>query len=532
MYAILGCGTVGHSVAETLQSRKRRVVVVDRSADRLASLQDKGFETVIADITKPEEYHDRLEGPVAFLILTAHDETNLETLRTVRKSFPGALTIVRASNQAMVEEAGAAGADYVVDAASILSKATVRDLEELEIQRRTDNLVRIIEQAGNKGLTIFTHNSPDPDCIASALALQRIADHVGVPSRVYYSGRIGHQQNRMLVNILGIEMTHLDGEEDVKEALAEAGKVAVVDTELAGRNNPLPRDFVPDIVIGHHETREGVPGEHVDVRGDVGAVSTILWTYLMELSITPDTNLATALLHAIRVDTNNFTRKFSNMDMKAVANIQPLADPKLVEEIENPPMSPDTVDVLARAITNRHVRAPYLASCVDFISDRDTLPQAAEFLLHLEGVATVLVFGIMDSTIHVSGRTNDPRVNLAHVLQEAFGKDNAGGHAQAAAGQIPLGILGEVDNRNELLTLVDKVVRKQFFNAVGAVVEEREREREREKKREKEKVKEKEKARTETETEQGEKAPEGSAEEAAQEPPTKDSSTSSARAGA
>lgn len=521
MYAILGCGTVGHSVAETLQSRKRRVVVVDRSADRLASLQDKGFETVIADITKPNEYKDRLEGPIAFLILTAHDETNLKALKVIRKAYPQALTIVRASNQAMVDEAGSTGADYVVDAANILSKATVRDLEELEIQRRTDNLVRIIKEAGPQGLTIFTHNSPDPDCIASALALQRIADDCGVPSQVFYSGRIGHQQNRMLVNILGIEMTHLEDDEGVMKALGEAGKVAVVDTELAGRNNPLPRDYVPDIVIGHHETREGVPGEHVDVRGDVGAVSTILWTYLMELSITPDAKLATALLHAIRVDTHNFTRKFSNMDMKAVANIQPLADPKLIEEIENPPMNPDTMDTLSRAIANRSVRAPYLATCAEFIGDRDTLPQAADFLLHLEGVATVLVFGIMDSTIHMSARTDDPRVNLAHVLQEAFGKDNAGGHAQAAAGQIPLGILGEVDDRNELLTLVEKVVRKQFFNAVGAVVEEREREKKREKEREVKKEAKQEPAQEPEET--AEKGPE---EKAADRP------TKSAQAGA
>jgi len=117
---------------------------------------------------------------------------------------------------------------------------------------------------------------------------------------------------------------------------------------------------------------------------------------------------------------------------------------------------------------NRAVRGTYVVSNCGFIQDRDSLPQAAEFLLKLEGVSTTLCFGIHDDLIHLSGRSTDSRLNLGELLQKAFGEKNAGGHAQSAGGQVPLGILGDTDDKEELLRLVENAVTKQFFTAVGA----------------------------------------------------------------
>lgn len=482
MYAILGCGTVGASVADLLDARGKDVLIVDRSEERVESLQERGYDATVSDILDVEAYQDRLSDVDTILLLTKDDETNVKTLHKIKAIYPEIFTVVRASNAAMAEEMGEEGADYVVEAAELISNAVVKDLTELELQRRTDRLVSVIEAAGEKGLAIFTHHSPDPDCIASAIAMQRIAEKYGIRASIYYSGRIGHQQNRSLVNLLGVAMTAVTDEADVKAVLDRSGKVAVVDTEYAGQNNALPREFVPHIVIGHHDSPDEVPGEYVDVRSDIGAVSTILWSYLMELGLTPDPQLATALLHAIRVDTAQFTRKTSPTDLKALAYLSPLSDTSLLDEIENPPMAQETCDILSRAIANRNVRGSYLVTSVGFIQDRDALPQAADFLLRLEGVATVLCFGVVDNQIQVSARSKDSRVNLGQVLQESFGKENAGGHAQAAGAQIPLGIMSGVDDRDELLGLVDSVVTKQFFTTVGALDDES-REKERDKKR-------------------------------------------------
>ncbi|MFC7006528.1 DHH family phosphoesterase [Halalkalicoccus salilacus] len=48
-----------------------------------------------------------------------------------------------------------------------------------------------------ESLAIICHWNPDPDCIASALALETIAMEAGVADvRIFYSGALGHQQNR------------------------------------------------------------------------------------------------------------------------------------------------------------------------------------------------------------------------------------------------------------------------------------------------------------------------------------------------
>jgi nanoRNase/pAp phosphatase (c-di-AMP/oligoRNAs hydrolase) len=138
-------------------------------------------------------------------------------------------------------------------------------------------------------------------------------------------------------------------------------------------------------------------------------------------------------------------------------------------------MAAETIDVLGKAIRNRETYGSTLLTSVEFIRDRDTLPQAADFLLKLEGISTVIVFGIVEDVIHISARTNDVRVNLGEALEKAFGKQNAGGHAKMAGGQIKLGIFGDVDEREALLELAEDAVRKQILNVLG-LEEKRERE--------------------------------------------------------
>jgi nanoRNase/pAp phosphatase (c-di-AMP/oligoRNAs hydrolase) len=57
--------------------------------------------------------------------------------------------------------------------------------------------------AAGEELTIVRHNNPDPDCLASALALGRRAAASGFAERRGRdSGDISHQQNRAFINLL------------------------------------------------------------------------------------------------------------------------------------------------------------------------------------------------------------------------------------------------------------------------------------------------------------------------------------------
>lgn len=81
-------------------------------------------------------------------------------------------------------------------------------------------------------LAIVCHDNPDPDCLASALALECIVNDV----TVVYSGNISHQQNRVFVNSLDIDLKTF-GEVD----LDDHDTIALVDNSIPGENNELPR---------------------------------------------------------------------------------------------------------------------------------------------------------------------------------------------------------------------------------------------------------------------------------------------------
>jgi hypothetical protein len=95
---------------------------------------------------------------------------------------------------------------------------------------------------------------------------------------------------------------------------------------------------------------------------------------------------------------------------------------------------------------------------------------AAERLLDMEGVQITLVYGFMDDTIYVSGRARGSDLDLGETLRDAFGAiGDAGGHADMAGAQIPLGILGATgpELTGSLTEVVWEVVDERFFDALS-----------------------------------------------------------------
>jgi len=189
---------------------------------------------------------------------------------------------------------------------------------------------------------------------------------------------------------------------------------------------------------------------------------------VQELDFELSSNLATALLYGIRTDTNEFKRNTSAADLTAAAYLYGFVDQDLLAQIETPSMSPEAMDVLGVAIRNKKIEGSYLISNVGFIHDRDTLPQAADYLLKLEGISTVLVFGIAEDRIVISARSKDIRINIGDIVQKAFGDiGSAGGHQKTAAAQIPLGVFSGVKDRAILMKLTEEAVTRRFLTAVG-----------------------------------------------------------------
>jgi len=313
-------------------------------------------------------------------------------------------------------------------------------------------------------LQIICHNNPDPDCLASALALGRIAADAGIDERqILYSGDISHQQNRAFVTLLDIDLKPFDP--DTLTDRPEDSLVAFVDHSIPGANNRVPSGTPIDIVIDHHPA-EHIEARFVDHREEIGAAATILTEYIQALDIEPDAMLATALLFAIRRETLNFLRGATSAEYDAASYLTDYADSELLQTLSTPSVSGATLDAISTAIKNRSTNSTVLVSHVGRTTERDSVPQAADYLVTLEGVETVVVFGIIHDSIHLSARSPDPRVHVGNVLREAFDDvGSAGGHNDVAGGEIPLGIFADyTTDDDQLLGIVDRVVTARLFS--------------------------------------------------------------------
>jgi len=470
IYLIVGCGSVGFTVANELKKLGREVVVIDRDRDRVKTLRDQNLEAITGGLDDPKVLEKLEQSKVGtVLVLSSDDDSNKNSLDIVKSLFPNAYIVTRAADPIHKEELEESGADMVLLPSNVIANATIRYLERIESKTHAKELLNIIQGAGEGGLAIVAHDNPDPDAISSSLALKEIAKTVGVEAEILHRGEIGHQSNRAFVNLLEIDARKIKGDE-----YKEYSKIALIDAAAPGANNPLPEGTRIDIIIDHHLSNgKTIEADYIDIRTDVGATSTIMTKYIQELGITIDKNLSTALLYGIRTDTQEFKRNTSSADLGAATFLYPQADHEILTSLETPPMSLETLDVLGEAIRNKRIKGSNLISNVGFILDRDVIPQAADYLLNLEGISTVVVFGLGDDQIYLSGRSRDIRLNVGNVMSDAFGDiGSAGGHSTIAAAQVPLGLFSGAKDKQTLLELSEEAIIKRFFRVIG--VEEKE----------------------------------------------------------
>jgi nanoRNase/pAp phosphatase (c-di-AMP/oligoRNAs hydrolase) len=465
-YIIFGCGSTGYNVAEELGQESEDLVIVDKDEKRVEDLRDQKYEALVRDLRDPN-LMEGLPVPEVAFILTNDRDANLTALKTIKNRYPATYVIARATDPVSVDLLQQEGADIVLYPQEVVARTAIHHIRKLHSSRLALRLYDLLA-AWEGTLCIVTHLNPDPDSISSAMALSMIARHAShnkLNCRILYEGDIGHQENRAFINLLEIKMERL-----TPQILSECNYIALVDSSAPGANNELPKTTRVNIIVDHHKNGERPPGaaDFVDIRPGVGATASIMTQYLMELDIPVSKSVATALLYGIRADTRDFKRNVTPQDLNYAAFLLPLTDSDLLDKITSPAISQETVEIMGNAIRNRRIRSGYLFSNVGFIRNRDALPQAADILIHLEGVNTALVYGISDQNIVISGRNKDIRLHLGNVMAEAFGPiGEAGGHATMAAAMIPLSYFSMVKEKEELLNLIIDPILKRFANIVG-----------------------------------------------------------------
>jgi len=462
--AVLGCGAVGQRLVERLAERGGGPTVVCESDGRVDAMREEGVDARAAD---PADAAVLAELPAVHTVVVATDdaERNRVIADAARRRYPGAFVVAYADAAASDAERAAlsAAADVVVDALGALVEHVADQVvgERAEDARRLRQALRDVDGE----LAVVMHDNPDPDAIASAVALATLCEALGTDAVPCYFGAISHQENRAMVNLLELELTNLTS---AAEAVERFEGFALVDHSRPGVNDELPEDLAVDVVIDHHPPRGAVLGAYTDLRADVGATSTLVLDHMHRYGVVPSSRVATALMYGIQVDTDDFSREVSELDFEAAASIRASVDDELLSRVESPSVTGDTMATLANAIEGREVRGSVLASSAGEISDRDTLPQAADKLLTMDGITTVLVYGVMDGTVYMSARARGADVDLGETLRVAFDRiGSAGGHADMAGAQVPItDAFGEFEDEDDRLAAVREVVAETFFEAL------------------------------------------------------------------
>ena len=193
-------------------------------------------------------------------------------------------------------------------------------------------------------VAIFCHDNPDPDALASGLAMLELVEKIGLSGSILHGGLIEHQQNRAMVQLLEIPTRRLILDWEVSDAINNSEVIITVDFHRPGANNILPVDCIPNIVIDHHTVEDTVAADIVLVRSEFSSTSSLITSLLMSLNHQISTKTATALAFGIKTDTLGFTRDFNAVDLRALSWLNAFVDREIARSIEIPPRSQETLE--------------------------------------------------------------------------------------------------------------------------------------------------------------------------------------------
>jgi nanoRNase/pAp phosphatase (c-di-AMP/oligoRNAs hydrolase) len=337
------------------------------------------------------------------------------------------------------------------------------------LERRTHGrkyarkLLRVL--ANKKNILVTTHEHPDPDAFGAALAMCTLLKQQLPEATITASlkGRVGGGLNEVFYRETALKLAPWD---DSK--LGEFDAIVLLDTQPAFAYSPLPPDVHPTVVIDHHRSHRGrkPKSPFCDIRPDVGASTSIIFGYLMELDfvITPD--LAAVMLYAIESDLAGAAGHPGDLDNIALSSLTLKAEPHKLYRMRYVDMPQSYYTAYAAGLNNAMF---YDDALVTFLGPIDSLEKPAviaDFLLRFDQIHWAFVIGVHGTTdgarLVLSLRTDSPKTSAGDLLRRLLrGVGEGGGHRTKAGGVIRLshGSAAEIER-------VRNLIRRRYLRAL------------------------------------------------------------------
>ena len=325
---------------------------------------------------------------------------------------------------------------------------------------RARQLLRLL--AGKKNILITTHQFPDPDALASALALQTLvtAKIPGAKASVSIKGDLGSGINVKFGELIDLKPVPWD---DAK--LGEYDAILLVDTQPPFSNNPLPENVTPTAVIDHHRSRGRRPKcPFCDIRPDIGATGSIIFSYFMELEQPISRDLGATLLFGIESDLAGAAGQPGELDNIALSSLTLIADTRKLYKMRYVDLPQAYYIAYANGLNNAVHYDSALMSHIDSIRSPETPAIIADFLLRFDQVQWSLVTAITASGTHLvlSLRTNSQKISAAELMRRIIRSIGEGGGHRSKAG----GIIELANGTPTEIERIRSIIRRRYLRAL------------------------------------------------------------------
>lgn len=269
----------------------------------------------------------------------------------------------------------------------------------------------------------------DPDSIASAMAFKRLlwrrAGHVVIAA----INVMERPDNLAMVTYIKADIKPWN------PALTEGvDRFVLVDSQP--HHSPVFEALFFDVVIDHHPDggrRDGF----TDIRPEYGATATMMTEYLRGARIKPSVRLSTALLYAIKTDTNNFRRKTQVEDVRAFQYLYRHCNVHMLQRVEQAELKPSFLRFFQKALKNRIIKRNRLYAHLGTVPTPDILVIIADFYMKVDGITWSIVSGVYGKKLVVIFRNDGVRKNAGRLAEQSFGAfGSAGGHKDMARAEM------------------------------------------------------------------------------------------------
>lgn len=285
----------------------------------------------------------------------------------------------------------------------------------------------------SKRVIIQAHDFPDHDAVSASFGLSYLLQQMGYQTELIYNGYIDRISLQNMIELLEIPLKHASEIE-----LTEADKIITVDGCI-GEKNVTDMPGLEVAVIDHHQVSAPDYVWYADIRPWYGATASMIGEYFDALHIDLPSEIATALMIGLSVDTANLTRGYCQADIQAFSKFHSLADTELVNKICRNQLTAEELGYFAHMLDSFQMEGQFGFALLPQGCPKNMLGVLSDFVLSVHEVDVAITATWQGTSFQLSMRSECEEVNAGQLIKKVLDEAQigfGGGHRHMAGGII------------------------------------------------------------------------------------------------